>query len=53
MDNSLLHASENPPVDKIEERNNFSLSHERLNLSESDDEQDDKSAAAKKIDILW
>ena len=48
MDNSLLHASENPPVDKIEERNNFSLSHERLNLSESDDEQDDKSAAAKK-----
>ena len=45
MGNSLLHASGHYPADKIEERINFALSHAHLYLFESDDEQDDKSAA--------
>ena len=51
MDNNLLHASGHSPADKIEEWNNFTLSHARLYLAESDDEQDDKCAAAKTFDI--
>ena len=51
MDNALLHASGHPPEDKTEERINFALSHARLYLAESDDEQDNNYAAAKKIDI--
>ena len=51
MDNSLLHASVHSPADKIEERVTFALSHARLYLSESDDEQDDKSAAANIVNI--
>ena len=51
MGNSLLHASGHYPADKIEERINFALIHARLYLSELDDEQDDKSAAANTFDI--
>ena len=39
------------PADKIEELNNFSLSHTHLYLAESDDEKDDKSPAANTFDI--
>ena len=46
MDNALLHASGHYPVDKIEERITFASRHARLYLSESYDEQDDKSTAA-------
>ena len=46
MDNALLHASINSPVDKIEERITFALSHARLYLAESDYEQNNKSATA-------
>ena len=54
MDNALLHASGHPPADKIEERITFALRHAHLFLAESDDEQDDKSAAAIHIRyILW
>ena len=41
------------PADKIEDRITFVLSHERLYLSESDDERDDKSAAVNKLDISY
>ena len=51
MDNALLHASVDYPADKIEEWITFDLSHIRLYLFESDDERDDKSSAAKKLDI--
>ena len=51
MDNALMHASGHSPKDKIEERINFALSHARLYLAESDDERDDKSAAANTFDI--
>ena len=51
MDNALLHASGNSPEYKIEERITFSLSHARLYLAESDDEQDDKSAIVNTFDI--
>ena len=51
MDNSLLHASGNPPSDKIEERITFALSHTSLYLAESDDERDDKYAAANTFNI--
>ena len=47
MDNHLLHASVHSPADKIEKRITFALKHARLYLAESDDEQDDKSAAEK------
>ena len=46
MDNSLLHAYGHYPENKIEEQIDFASSHARLYLAESDDEQDDKSAAA-------
>ena len=49
--NALLHTSGHPPEDKIEERINFALSHAHLYLSESDDEQEYKSAAANTFDI--
>ena len=49
MDNALLHVSGHSPADKIEERITFDLSHACLYLSESDDEQDDKSAAVNNI----
>ena len=51
MDNALLHVSGYPPEDKIEERINFTLSHARLYLFESDDEQDENSAAANTFNI--
>ena len=51
MDNALLCASGLSPEDKIEERIPFALCHARLYLAKSDDEQDDKSAAAKSFDI--
>ena len=51
MDNSLLHASVNYPVDKIEEQITFSLSHACLYLAESDDEWDDKSDSANTFNI--
>ena len=51
MDNDLLHASGHSTSDKIEKRITFSLIHARLYLSESDDERDDKSAAANKFYI--
>ena len=51
MDNALLHTSGHYPADKIEERSTFSLIHARLYLAESDDERDDKSAAANTFDI--
>ena len=38
IDNALLHASGNSPVDKIEERITFDSIHERLYLAKSDDE---------------
>ena len=50
MYNALLHESGHLPADKIEERITFALSHAHLYLSESDDEQDDKSVAAKTFD---
>ena len=46
MRNSLLHASGHSPADKTEERITFALSHARLYLAESDDEQYEKSVAA-------
>ena len=52
MDNALLHASGHSPADKIEEHIPFALIHAPLYLSESDDEQDNKSAAANTFDIL-
>ena len=51
MDNDLLHVSGHSPADKIEERITFALIHARLYLSESDDERDEKSAAANTFDI--
>ena len=51
MDNDLLRAYRHSPADKIEERITFALSHARLDLVESDDEQDDKSAAANTFNI--
>ena len=51
MDNALLHESGHYPEDKIEEQINFALRHTRLYLAESDDERDDKSAAANTFDI--
>ena len=46
-----MHASGHYPVDKIEERITFALSHARLYLFESYDELDDKSAAANTFGI--
>ena len=51
MDNYLLHASGNSPADKIEEQITFSLIHAHLYVAESEDERDDKFAAAKTFDI--
>ena len=45
MENALLHASGHYAADKTEEQITFALSHARLYLSESDDEQDNKSTA--------
>ena len=50
-DNDLLHASGNSAAYKIEQRITFALSHAHLYLSESDDELDDKSAAANTLYI--
>ena len=44
MDNALLNASVNSPAYKIKERITFALSHARLYLAESNDEEDNKSA---------
>ena len=51
MDNALLHASGYSPAGKINERITFALSHAHLYLADSDDEWDDKSAAANTFDI--
>ena len=51
MDNDLLHASVHSLSNKTEVRITFDLSHAHLYLSESDDEWDDKSSAANRIDI--
>ena len=51
MDNYPLNASGHPQIDKIEEKNSFSLIHAHLYLAESDDEQDEKYTAANKFDI--
>ena len=51
MDNDLLRAYGNYTPDKIEEGITFNLIHARLYLFESDDEQDNKSSAAKKLVI--
>ena len=51
MDIVLLYASGHSTADKIEERITFALCHARLYLAESDDEQDDKSAASNTFDI--
>ena len=51
MDNALLHAYGHSPADKIEERNTFAVRHARLYLAESDDERDNKSAAANTFGI--
>ena len=45
MDNDLLHAYGHYPADKIEERITSALITACLYLVESDDEQDNKSAA--------
>ena len=51
IDNALLHASVHYSEDKTEEQITFVLSHACLYLSESDDEQDNKSAAANTFNI--
>ena len=51
MDHYLLCASGHSPEYKIEYRITFALIHARLYLSESDDEQDDKSSAVNTFDI--
>ena len=51
MDNALLHASVHEPEYKIEERVTLALSHARLYLSESYDEQYEKSDASDTFDI--
>ena len=51
MDNALLHAYGHYPADKTEEIITFILSHARLYLAESDDEQYDKCTAANTFDI--
>ena len=51
MDNALLHESGNSPAYKIEERITLAFIHAHLYLAESDDEQDDKSAAANTFDM--
>ena len=51
MDNDLLHASGHSLVDKIKKRITVALIHARLYLAESDDEIDNKSAAANTFDI--
>ena len=53
MDNAILHASGNSPADRIEERITFALSHACIYLFESDDERDDKPAAANTINISY
>ena len=53
MDNVLLHASGHSTADKIEERITFALIHARSYLDESDDEQDNKSAAANTFYISY
>ena len=45
IDNALLHVSGHSPEDKINKRITFALRHACLYLVESDDEQDNKSAA--------
>ena len=53
MDNSILHVSGHPPEDKTEERIPSALSHALLYLSESDDEQDNKSATSNTFNISY
>ena len=48
-----MHASIHYPSDKIEERIAFALSHAHLYLAESDDKQEDKSAAANTFYISY
>ena len=51
MDNALLHASRHSQADTIEERITFALIHAHFYLAESDDKQDNKSAAANTLYI--
>ena len=51
MDNYLLRASRNYSADKIEERITIALSHACLYLAESNDEREEKSAAANTFNI--
>ena len=51
MDNALLHFSGHSSANKIEDWITFTLIHARLYLDESDNEQDNKSAAANTFDI--
>ena len=51
MYNALMYAYGHSPADKIEERIPIALIHAHLYLFESDDEQDDKSAAANTFGI--
>ena len=44
-----MHAYGHSQANKIEERINFAVRHAHVYIAESDDEQDDKSAAANKI----
>ena len=53
MYNNLPHESGNSPANKIEEWTIFASSHAPLYLSESDDEQDYKYAAAKTLYISY
>ena len=54
MDNALLHAPGHYPEDKIEERITFALRYAHLYLAGSDDERDNKYAAATHIRyIMW
>ena len=46
-----MHASGHSPEYKIEERISFASHHAHLYSAESDDEQDDKSAAVNTFDI--
>ena len=53
MDNALLYASGHSPSDKIQERVTFALIYARLYLAESDDEQEEKSAAVNTLYISY
>ena len=53
MDNAILHASGHSPAYKMEEWITLALSHSRLYLSESYDEQDGNPDAANTFDASY